>query len=455
MRTKQGNSFLAGISVVMAMIVLTSCARNKIKSDFDKLNPDEKEQQSSDDSFLKSLSSSVTTKNSDSTVVSSDSGLIYPDPYCYPPYSGNFQQKVYLDKNKNGVADSDEELGRITAFQGNLSARKNYNYFSASAHPIHGPQPEVRVSKLFLYQNAKGAHLNFFHNTDNGGSEYNNVKWTIRTSNNFLQDRREFSDDRLELQEHVIMPMAEAQSHAQTQSYAHPDIYFSNEKFYSANWNYWSNTDGGVIGPFANYSESSIQIDMEKLGDIEIIQFASQDGQNISVQNSDEPMRFILKTIMPEIIPMYYTNGAQNSMANPGTSNFAETLFNSGGVLRDCLPPPSEIPVTLEFLKVTSAALINYDSNACGQEGMMCPAMQRASEFVVIGTGQVTALGLIQTQITTRFLDLYSDCGSRAKTAQMNSRGLKITGKTSAFSQNGNNNSDIFLTEITSCEVYY
>lgn len=460
MRNDQSLSLRSVVSLATTLCLLSACSRTQTGFDFNKLSPDEKEQKSSDDLYLKKFSSSSSSRSNessasgesgaaasdsagtaDSTSVSSDSAMIYPDPYCYPPYAGYFQQRVFLDKNNNNTADDNEELGTISAFRGNISARKNYNYYSASAHPINGPQPEPYISKIFLYQNAKGAHLNFFHNIDGNGSEENHVKWTIRTANNFLRDRREFSDDRLELRETTLIPFRE------DVAVPPPDIYFPNEKIYTANWRYWKNTDGGVIGPFANYSESTVKITMEKLGDIQNIQFVSQDGQIISVANNGTPMTFILKTITPRIIPIAYTNGVSNPAANPVNSDHA--------VISDCLPPPTEIPVTLEFQKVTSTELQVYNNEGCGQNGLACPAMIRAPEYIVVGTGQSNTLGLTQTQITAHFGEQFSDCGGRAKTAQMNNRGLRITGKTSAFDQYSPTETNIYFTEISSCEVYY
>src|SRR5690606_4616930 len=57
-------------------------------------------------------------------------------------------------------------LGDIVTYSGNLSAEANYNYYSASAHPLKGPDPTGYELHNFFYEGSDGLVLNFYGNID-------------------------------------------------------------------------------------------------------------------------------------------------------------------------------------------------------------------------------------------------------------------------------------------------
>ena len=77
---------------------------------------------------------------------------------------------VWQDTDFNGVKDT--YLGSIYWYTGPHTDTANFNYYSASAHPLIGPNPEAYKSKMFFYAGSNGVSFNFFHNIDNGGNNY-------------------------------------------------------------------------------------------------------------------------------------------------------------------------------------------------------------------------------------------------------------------------------------------
>ncbi len=179
---------------------------------------------------------------------------------------------VWLDDDNDGVEDSFK--GSFVAYQGDISAVDNYNYFSFSAHPIFGPKPKGFQSTVFFYQGNEGLTLFFFHNIDEGGSEENRVRWDITTSDNDFKDKVIFSDDKREL-------TLEAKT--------------SKEQLYHGRFKYWENTDGGVIGPFVG-EDFRIHIENVGDGDIKQAQFYSSDTTTMDLLDSKKDLNsFIIK----------------------------------------------------------------------------------------------------------------------------------------------------------------
>ena len=124
-------------------------------------------------------------------------------------------------------------LGEIWSFEGDLNAAENFNYYSASAHPIVGPDPTGFETHVFFYEGPDGLSLNFFSNKDEGGhADWVSLDIDIQVTGNGLLDDVILSDDSGELSRQVTAMSADA-SH------------------YNGRFRYVQNTDGGVIGPLA------------------------------------------------------------------------------------------------------------------------------------------------------------------------------------------------------------
>lgn len=168
---------------------------------------------------------------------------------------------IYKDLNGNDIADKEESLGQISSYTGSENAAANYNYYSASAHPKIGPKPSSYAGNVFLYDGSDGLSLNMFFNVDEGGSDYNKVVWEVYTSNNNSSDAVLLSDDNMELKK---LDSEVAENHSQT---------------YKGVWQYWKNTDGGVIGPFLG-NNFEIKVKMIEKGDVNDVKFHSANAED-------------------------------------------------------------------------------------------------------------------------------------------------------------------------------
>lgn len=205
----------------------------------------------------------IDTGDDSSGLLSEDGSMPSDEPSCFAAA----HLGVWLDKNDDGKTDGETYLGRIYAYKGQKSHRKNYDYYSYSAHPIIGPTPIGFESHIFFYEHPDGFSFNFYHNQDEGGSKDNSVKWLISTANNERKDRVILSDDKGELKE-----LSSLKNHS--------------NKYYLGKWRYWSNTDGGVIGPFRG-SEFEIKVKVSNTGDLKTATFYSADGNNYSLMSED------------------------------------------------------------------------------------------------------------------------------------------------------------------------
>jgi hypothetical protein len=174
---------------------------------------------------------------------------------------------VWLDPDNSGDLKNDNFLGDIVSYKGSLTAAQNYNYYSASAHPVVGPAPSEFSVKVFFYEGADGLSLSFFYNVDDdsnqNGSADNKVNWDVVTSGNGLLDNVLLSDDSGELKEKSAA---------------------NGMKKYEGRFQYWYNTDGGVIGPFAgeNYK---VQVKILQSGDNNNAAFFSANGAVFSLKD--------------------------------------------------------------------------------------------------------------------------------------------------------------------------
>ncbi|MCB0356615.1 MAG: hypothetical protein KDD40_06390 [Bdellovibrionales bacterium] len=179
---------------------------------------------------------------------------------------------VWLDSNDDGSIEGEKFLGSIVPFKGTRTAVENYNYFSASAHPLIGPEPGSFNSHVFFYEGTDGLSLNFIFNVDNGGSKNNKVNWDIEVIGNNKADKVLISDDHGELNEVETTP---------------------DGKIYESRFEYWENTDGGAIGPFIG-DNFFIKVKALSTGDIEIATFHSENSSNFSLNDKEHVSSFII-----------------------------------------------------------------------------------------------------------------------------------------------------------------
>ncbi len=171
---------------------------------------------------------------------------------------------VYLDPLATGVIDQNQYLGSIVSYQGEETAADNFNYFSESAHPIIGPVPIGFETNVFFYEGSDGLALTFYANIDGGGSSNNKLEIDITTEGNADQDRVLLSDDGNELKKVG--------------------------EIYEGRFQYWNNTDGGVIGPFKKTSPFKIKVAILETGDIETARFYSANNFHFSLSSAITPV---------------------------------------------------------------------------------------------------------------------------------------------------------------------
>jgi hypothetical protein len=161
-----------------------------------------------------------------------------------------------------GVSGGDDYLGTISSFEGNIDAASNYNYSSASGHPINGPTPAGYTAFVWMYfDNTAPADdrlsFNIIHDVDGGGSPDNQVSWEFFFTGTSYYEI--LGDD--------------------------PGEGFTDNGggSMSGDWHYWNNTDGGVIGVDDAYcgSDWEIYLAPESLGDIRSVWAANGVGDDV------------------------------------------------------------------------------------------------------------------------------------------------------------------------------
>lgn len=165
-------------------------------------------------------------------------------------------------------------LGEIVAYSGDISAIENYNYYSASAHPINGPTPIGFELHNFFYEGPDGLMLNFYGNIDGGGSEANKFTLKIVTQNNNGADNLVFIDD---------PGSKDAVTVSKTNS-GHT---------YLGTFQYWSNTDGAIIGPFSG-EDFEIGVEIGIAGDLQGARFYSANGSSFNLGDTSS-MSYLIK----------------------------------------------------------------------------------------------------------------------------------------------------------------
>ena len=188
---------------------------------------------------------------------------VVDDKICVPGKKLTIWSAIESELDQN-VLIKDSFLGYITSFQGTNTPDASYDYYSYSAHPTSVedanndalPQPKDSSAHIFFYESkadhsaltysgneavkTRGA-LNegdlffyFFFNKDAAGQSDNKVYFEVFTDNNLdeagvLVDQVILADDGHEL---TSVSADESGQH------------------YIGDYQYWYNTDGGVIGPF-------------------------------------------------------------------------------------------------------------------------------------------------------------------------------------------------------------
>ncbi len=182
---------------------------------------------------------------------------------------------IWPDHNKDGFADSLLPLGYISSYRGKESAVENYNYYSASAHIINGPTPTGFESRVFMYQpnDSDGIYLFFYFNIDNGGSIDNQVSWDLISKRNSILDSVIVTDDPNDPKVGKELALKSHDSVAQT-------------NYYQGRFHYWSNTDGGVIGPFKG-TNFEIGVNVLSSGDLNKATFFSSDNKTFSLTDQN------------------------------------------------------------------------------------------------------------------------------------------------------------------------
>jgi len=174
---------------------------------------------------------------------------------------------IWLDPNNTGVQEEKNYLGFIVAYTGKKDAAANYNYYSASAHPIVGPTPSGFQTNVFFYEGPDSKlAFNLFSNIDAAGSTDNQVDLDIFTTGNGKKDGVLLSDDDLELK--------------------YLGGYGNEGKQYQGRFHYWSNTDGGVIGPFSGETYK-IRVKFLATGDVQSARFYSANGYAFDLKDDE------------------------------------------------------------------------------------------------------------------------------------------------------------------------
>lgn len=173
--------------------------------------------------------------------------------------------RVYLDTNDDGLYDNEPILGVIGSYQPDpnrpKSGAENYAYYSASAHPWYGPDPEGFSSHIFFFEGTDGLMLTFFSNVDSGGSQGNAVAWDITTRGNQCRDKVILADDS---STELFLDDVKCGGSDPQQIYRHRA-------------GYGGNTDGGVIGPFEG-KQFAIAVRVLQTHDLEDVAFYSAEG---------------------------------------------------------------------------------------------------------------------------------------------------------------------------------
>lgn len=176
---------------------------------------------------------------------------------------------VWHDTDFDGIKDT--YLGVVSGYTGGIDAAANYNFFSASAHPVNGPNPEAYKSKMFMYEGSDGLSFSVFHNIDAGGNIYwNHVGMDFQFRN--MSSSIGLMDD------------------SSPENRGEPGAMVIDAFNYHVGWAYTLNTDGIVFNhlvPLDDYWE--IFVDPFMFGDIQDWGMYSGSGSYINFWMNPSP----------------------------------------------------------------------------------------------------------------------------------------------------------------------
>jgi len=134
--------------------------------------------------------------------------------------------QVNVEATPINVFQGDTLLGTITPYTGTTTGEANYDYYSASGHPINGPTPVYKEGQIFFYDGADGLNFNAIFNVDKAPNSPGKVLWYIGITGSTTDPVVRLSDD-----DGTYGELAEI-----------------GDNVFRGRWYYNYNTDGGVIG---------------------------------------------------------------------------------------------------------------------------------------------------------------------------------------------------------------
>jgi len=180
---------------------------------------------------------------------------------------------VWQDMNDDGTPDT--FIGYVQPYDHGTDVTTAYNYYSWSSH-MSDPAPEAYISKLWLYDHDEFS-LGMFHNIDAGGSPHNVVAWELSVEG--TNSHVILSDDAFEFK--AISP-----------------------HFYKGTWQYWKNTDGGVLG-INNTGSWTVKIHPVAWGDVEAWEFYSSDDTVLTLDKDHDVYITNKEYDEPEDVPEF------------------------------------------------------------------------------------------------------------------------------------------------------
>ena len=184
----------------------------------------------------------------------------------------------------------------VVSYSGGYNARQNYDYFSFSANPIHGPKPVDDKINIFFYKDSRGLNFSFYAHVDEGDvvKEHKYINIDIEINGNSLKDEVIISDEDFELLE-VIISDKDIKDGKVSQNFIK-----GQSSFYEGRFDYTNNTDGGVIGPIGVDDKFEIVVkflevikdkDGNEIGEdgnvITETRFFSASGENFILKNEE------------------------------------------------------------------------------------------------------------------------------------------------------------------------
>ncbi len=169
-------------------------------------------------------------------------------------------------------------LGTITPYSGPLSGADNYNFWSASGHPIYGPTPMAQEGQIFFYNGADGLNFTAIFDKDNSNTGASYVRWDITVLGSTIDPVVRLSDDNKELRQ-------------------------VGDNLFWGRWGYGKNTDGGVIGELGGF-EWIITIDPLLYSNLKTLHIFDASGSFISLNlDTGEAGDITLRATIPNPEP--------------------------------------------------------------------------------------------------------------------------------------------------------